>query len=199
MKALGIHFEPDLSWNRQVDSALSKSHYVVKRIRYLSKWLTKDDRLKLVTSQYFSILYYAAPVWIGSLNVAAWKRLNSAHYRALRAVVGFHVRKRSEIDLMTKRAKPPEWARYSIASTVIKLYNSSDTNIAKTLRSSAYVNDRLPRRAKFIDQSKFKVGKQSLPNRIGYLFSKMKFDWIGDITDDMLRKSLKKEFFEYFE
>ncbi len=137
MRALGIYFEPDLSWKKQIDTALSKSSHIIKRIRYLPKLLTKDDLLKLVTSRYFLFLYYSAPVWIGSLNATSWKQLNSAHYRALCAAVSFHIKKRSTINSITKRTKPPEWARYIISSNVIKLYNSSDTNVAESLRRSA--------------------------------------------------------------
>ncbi len=167
----------------------------------LSKRLDKEDILRLVTVQYYSILYYASPLWIGSLQSISWRRINIAHYRALRSAVGFKSKsmKRSELDSETKRAKPLEWAKYIMSSTVIKLYNKSDTNIAKILRNSAYVSNRLPLHAKFIDRSRLCVGRQTLPYRIGHLFSKISFDWIVNLSDDALRKSLKKEFFEYFD
>jgi hypothetical protein len=108
---------------------------------------------------------------------------------------------RAELDRITKRATPLEWAKYSIASTVIKLYNRSNTDMAGIIRTSAYVNDRVPLRAKFIDRSRLKIGKQSIINRIGPIFSSINFDWIGDSTvptDDFIRNKLKKCFFKYF-
>jgi hypothetical protein len=51
------------------------------------------------------------------------------------------------------RATPFKWGNYYIASTVIRLYNTSDTRIADRLRSAAYINDRLPHGARFIDES----------------------------------------------
>ena len=120
-----------------------------------NRWLNNDELLKLVTSQYFSILFYAAPLWMGSLTCNLWKRINSAHYRALRAAIGDYksTRKRSIIDQETKRAPPSKWAHYIVCSTVIKLYNQSDTNIANLIRESVYVNDRMPMKAKFINRS----------------------------------------------
>ncbi len=91
-----------------------------------------------------------------------------------------------------------EWANYSVDSTVIRLYNKSDTRIANELRSAAYVNDRLPFRAKFIDTSRLKIGRQSLKNRIGRIFERISFDWIGLISDDTVRRLLKREFFKNF-
>ncbi len=111
-----------------------------------------------MTTQYFSIVFYASPVWIGSLSSKAWTRLNSAHYRALRAVLkDFKKRKkRSVIDKESGRATPSQWGSYILASTSVKLYTASDTRIAKLLRETAYVNDRLPFRPKFIDRSRLK-------------------------------------------
>jgi hypothetical protein len=151
----------------------------------------------LITSQYLSIVYYAAPVWITSLSSATWNRINSAHYRALRAAIGDHrkrvKKKRVDLDKECRRASPQEWAKYIIASTVIKLYDRSDTNIANVLRTSAYINDRNPYKAKFIDTSRLQIGRQSLPNRIGAIFSKITFDWVNQqLSDDAIRVRLKK-------
>ncbi len=199
MKALGVYLTPNLSWDKHIDNILNRTAFLIHRTKYLSRWLKKEDLLKLITSQYFSIIYYAAPVWIGCLTSKAWSRLNAAHYRALRACLRDYKKRKSklELNLESKRATPAEWGMYSIASTVIKLYNGSTTNISNLIRRSAYVNDRLPRRAKFIDRSRLVIGRQSIFNRIGSLFAKIGFDWIGDLTDDELRVKLKKEFFNF--
>ena len=198
IKALVILLSADLSWTQNLDHSIARSRHVVHHLKYLRKWLTLDEMIKLVSSQYFSIVYYNAPLWIGSLDAASWKKLNSVHYRALRTLLGDfkNSKNREEIDSIAKRATPIEWANYCIASTVIRLYNKSDTRIANELRSAAYVNDRLPHRARFIDRSKLKIGRQSIKNRIGNLFSRISFDWIGEPSDDTIRRSLKREFFK---
>jgi hypothetical protein len=137
---------------------------------------------------------------LGSLTSANWKRINASHYRALRAALKDYRKrkKKTELDAKTKRSTPVEWSKYIIASTVIKLYNRSDTNIAVLLRSSPYINDRMPQRAKFLDTLRLKIGRQSLPSRIRPLFADLKLNWVDPlITDDLLRKELKKEFFKY--
>ena len=78
---------------------------------------------------------------------------------------------RNELDKISKRATPAELAHYSITLAVIQLFNHSDTNIAVQLRESGYINDRMPRKGKFIDKSRLKIGKQALPYRIGPLFT----------------------------
>jgi hypothetical protein len=92
------------------------------------------------------------------------------------------------------------WASYSVASTVIKLFNGSDTDIGNFLRETVYINDRLPGRGKFIDKSRLRIGRQSLPYRIGPIFSKLDFDWVAiSASEDTLRRCLKPRFFKYFD
>jgi hypothetical protein len=135
MKALGVYLTPNLSWDKHIDNILNRTAFLIHRTKYLARWLKKEDLLKLITSQYFSIIYYAAPVWIGSLTSKAWTRLNAAHYRALRACLkDYKKRKRKrDLDLEAKRATPAEWGMYSVVATVIKLYNSSNTNISNLI------------------------------------------------------------------
>jgi hypothetical protein len=202
IKALGVKISDDLDWSVHVDYSLQRSRHIIPRIKHLRKWLNSEELLRLITAQYFSIVFYCSPLWMGGLSAASWRRINSAHYRALRAVYGdFKFKmKRSELDKISKRATPVEWASYAIASTVIKLFNLSDCNVAKALRSSAYINDRMPGRGKFIDKSRLKIGRQSIQYRIGPIFSKINFDWIGtSMSEDSLRRSLKKLFFTYFD
>jgi hypothetical protein len=201
IKALGIMITPDLCWSNHLGYAINKSKHILPRLKFLKKFLDNEDLLRLVTSQFMLIIFYASPVWISNLTFKDWKHLNSTHYAALRIVIGDYMKtmSRADIDHQTKRATPSEWARYSITSTVIKLYNESETTITKLLRSTAYVNDRLPRRAKFIDKSRLKIGRQTILHRIGPLFASLTFDWIGMPCRDSLRRKLKKQFFKYFE
>jgi hypothetical protein len=104
-------------------------------------------------------------------------------------------RTRKELDELSSIATSAQWQNYLLALTVIRLYTLSDTNIAEKLRESAYINDRVPLKARFFDRSKFKIGCQSLQNCIGHLFSKISFDWITLLSNDVLRVKLKKEIF----
>ena len=149
--------------------------------------MSLHELMKLVTFQYLSIVHYPSALWIGSLDSKSWKRINSAHYSAFRAAIGFtrYSSSRSEIDKLTKRATPVEWAQYSVALTIIKLFNQSDTNIMQALQEAVYVNDRMPGKGRFVDRLRLKVGKQSLPNRIRLFFFKTSFDWAGfHLSDD---------------
>ena len=57
LKALGVQISEDLNWEKHVDYAINKSRQAVRRIKYIKKWLTISDALKLVSSQYHSITF----------------------------------------------------------------------------------------------------------------------------------------------
>jgi hypothetical protein len=137
---------------------------------------------------------------MGNLSAANWRRINSSHYRAIRAALrDFKKRKkRTLLDQESRRSTPIQWSKYIVASTVIKLYNRSDSNVAILLRKSAYVNDRMPFRARFIDTSRLKIGRQAITSRIGPIFNEVAFNWIDPtISDDCIRTELKRIFFKY--
>jgi len=68
-------------------------------------------------------------------------------------------------------------------------YYSKDTPIGSRLVQPGYIIETdAPFRAKFVDASHLKVGRQDLPNR--FEFMKLKFDWIGDrsfVTNVIIR------------
>ncbi len=68
-----------------------------------------------------------------------------------------------------------------------------DANIANTMRSSTYNNDRTSQKAKLLNKSRLKIGRQSIQNRIGLLFAHISIDWICPLADKNLRVLLKIE------
>jgi len=69
-------------------------------------------------------------------------------------------------NIISKWAPPRMWSQDMTASTAIKLSNKSDTRQSEELRRSSYINDRVPRRAKFTNSSSKKIGRESIKNRL---------------------------------
>jgi len=199
MKALGVTISSDLSWDEHITNVINKTSYTIRLIKHLGTWLKTEDLLKIVTSKYFGITYYASPVWmtpdIGNKN---WTKLMRQHYKALRAAYkdrAFKFRRR-ELDSMSKRATPVQWGCYSTAKCAIGLMRKNNTRIAHCLNANVYTNDRLPGKARFSDKSKMKVGRQSIVNRLTFMNS-IDFPWYKtEISDDQLRINLKRTFIQ---
>jgi len=151
-----------------------------------------------ITSKYYGTMCYASPVWMTiTMSSQIQKQLNRQHYRAAYKDKRCKL-SREELDGLSGRAFSAQWSKCIMASTVIKLMKNGTTPMAHKLRQRAYINDRGPGRATFIDRSWLKIGKQSLPNRLDF-FWEIKFNWwerYQEISKDKLRAVLiKKQFF----
>jgi len=83
-----------------------------------------------------------------------------------------------------------------VASTAVQLINESDTRLANELRQKMYINDRVPRRGKFFNTARTKMGQHGLSNRLNCV-NVLNFDWIGPYNKDYIRVNLKRQFFQF--
>ena len=89
MKVLGIVFDTDLSWSPQVTSTIQKTNRTLFGLKKIRRFLTAEQAKTVVTSFYFTSLYYGMEVWNHRyLAFGLKQKLKSAHYRALRVIHG---------------------------------------------------------------------------------------------------------------
>jgi len=189
IKAPGVTFTSNLKWDKHIDNVIGKSTSIVSKVKFLCRWIDLDSAMKVVTSQFFGTLYNAAPVWLkAELKEIQWNRVN----RVIRATVCDFRKKvpRTTSNIISKRATPKQCARYTVAKTVIKLFNQGSTRIGALLRQNSYVNNRNPVKATFFGDTRKEIGRSYLLNKL-HIFNDIKFDWIGDNSDDILRQRLK--------
>jgi len=78
---------------------------------------------------------------------------------------------KNDLDVLSNRANPAQWANYLSASTAINLVTNDKTPIGRKLKSKLYVNDRRPGKVKFVNTAKTRIGEQDLSNRLSFLYS----------------------------
>lgn len=201
MKVLGVLFDNNLTWEPHIRATLNKCKSKLGVLKKLRKRFTKDQFLQIVTAQYYSLLYYCAPVWLNESTPAKLRNLiNSAHYRPLRIArydYGHRLSK-SELSKSCERATPMEWVRYLLASQVIKIVtNREPFYLYNDIIKNIYTTRRKPLIGNFFDNSKGKIGKQKLGNRLKFM-AKINWDWIDTaMTKDRLRIRLKDTYFGY--
>ena len=64
MKALGIIFDKNLTWEFQVVQVLAKSRGLMSTMRFLQKLLARYEFLRAMTPSYYGMCYYGSPVWL---------------------------------------------------------------------------------------------------------------------------------------
>jgi len=92
-------------------------------------------------------------------------------------------------------SRPTTWTRYQAASLVIKTVSSGfPRKLKENLMANSYIERRKPKRLKFFDASKTRIGRQPIENRIGTILNNVEFDWTDGISNDAIRRNLKKHF-----
>jgi len=200
MKALGIIIQGNLSWEAQGDKSIKKGKMLISNLKVLRKYLTKDQFLKVASSNYFGTVFYASSVWLHSLKVIQLTKLNSLHYRLLRtAMRDFRMRlSKEELTTACKKATPMQWARYITGSRVVKIIrDKAPKNLYEILMKNYFEESRKPGLGMFFDTSKKLIGKQSLENRLFFMRT-INEPWneiSPKLNDDQIRILMKKSFF----
>jgi len=131
-----------------------------------------DEMIKVATSHFYRVLYYAVPVWLTSFTKSIhWKLLNSIHYRAMRIVIGDIFNQISHKDIDKIGSTPHQWMLYYNSKMAITLKNLSANGprLSDKLVKLCHVNDRIPGVGTFQDYSRLKIGRNSLVNRLPML------------------------------
>ena len=162
MNVLGVLFDSKLNWQSHVEQTISKAKKSLHTIRIIKKFFNKDELLQLVTSNYFSILYYNSEIWnIPSLNANTKQSILLASSSALKICIREYDSNMSFATLhsLAKRADPPHVMHYKHALQLFKVYNNSKTSFDWLL---LFFNQNFNDRAttvKFFDTSRYKIGK----------------------------------------
>ncbi len=197
MKVLGVVFDDKLSWEAQVTNTVKRSNRVLHGLRLIRKHFKLKEAKQIVTSFYYSILYYAIQVWYHKhLAFHLKQKVRSCHYRALRLLHGQNY-SRQDLDDISERANPDEYADYVLAKTAAKITIAKEPLVLHDIiTSNSYTERRKEGRLLFFDASVKKIGKQSFRNRLQNVSKKMNFKWL-ECSVPSLRNRLKDCFFHY--
>jgi len=87
LKVLGIWFNSAMKWTAQVENVLAKCRWLRPALRHLRKHLSVAEFLQVVTSNYYSVLYYGSEIWFNCLTQKQKLKLWATHYYPLRLAV----------------------------------------------------------------------------------------------------------------
>ncbi len=162
IKVLGIQFDDTLSWSDHVCNAVTKTNRMLHGLRRIRRHLSTKHATQVMTSFYFSILYYGAEVWLHRhLSFHLKQKIRSAHYRAMRVVHGNL--SRDELDIVGTRANPDEWADYSLSKLLARMIiTGQPKRLMKSTMVNSFSERRQPNRLFFYDDSAKKIGRQVL-------------------------------------
>jgi hypothetical protein len=187
---LGVIFDSKLEWSLQVENSVRKARSALQGLRVINKYFTLTERLTLITSFFYSRLYYGSQVWlIPSLKSILKTKLFSASGAALKLLD----RDRSFKELHKKynRATPTQFQKYT---TAVSLYDL----IKKEIPEDEWINlqfniqnDRRNTRLSFQTNNRLKCGLNCLSNRFKSINNEIDKQWI-DMSRDVYKTKCKK-------
>ena len=128
MNVLGITFDLKLQWTSQVSRAIKGANKSLQAIKLIRKYFTTNEIIQLLTSYFYSKLYFGSEIWhIPNLNRNCKKLLLSASACALKLCNYYHDQLVSYIDLhkLQKRALPSRFCLYRHCLLLYKVFNNS--------------------------------------------------------------------------
>ena len=175
---------------------IKRSSKALNAIRLIRRFFSTKELLQLITSNFYSILYYNSEVWhLPSLKTNIKQKLLSASAKAIKMCMKWCTNDLSFIRIheMNQRATPDKYLMYKHALTLHKLMNNENyttewiaLNLNQTFTS---------RQTHFISlrNNRKRVGLNALANRLHILNNRIPLSWLN-LSLNSFKVHCKKEF-----
>jgi hypothetical protein len=181
IKILGMIFDSHMTWDEQINNSIKNANRSLFALKVIKKYFNKDELKDLVTSLYFSQLFYGSEVWhLPDLSFLQKKKLKNASANALKIcllnVSPFITH--TEIHNITKRSPPECYCNYKHAILIHKLFNNCVPALEHLHLNFQLTNNERNDSSIFTRNQKYKVGNNILINRFVHLNKMIKKDWL---------------------
>ena len=172
----GVLFDFNLRWTQQISQTITKSKRALHAIKLIKNHFNQQELLALLTSNFYSILYYNSEIWhLPTLSPRLKQLLLSASATALKITQKSQNRMQSfvSIHLECNRALPEQMIVYKHALLLHKLYNKNSPETEwialnfQQLLTSRQLNFSITK------TNRTKVGNNILANRLHILNNKI--------------------------
>ena len=186
INVLGVIFDSKMQWTEQVAQTLNKANSALCAIRMINKYFNSKELLNLITSNFYSILFYNSEIWhLPSLNHNLKQKLLSLSAKAIKVCYKHCDPMISFLRLheMAGRATPEKIMQYKLAISLFKLYNANQSSLEFINLNFAQILT--SRQVNFVisKNNRFKVGINALCNRLYVLNMKIPLSWLNQSID----------------
>ena len=190
ISVLGILFDAKMEWAQQVEKAARKARTALQGLRLISKFFTVGEKLTLLTTFFYSRLYYGSQIWLlPSLKKTLKSKLFSASGNALKLLE----KDASFKDLHKKynRATPTQFQKYSTAVSFYDLIRREIPEEDWINLQFNIQNDRRNSKLTFHTNNNYRCGFNCLSNRFRSITNEIEKDWT-ELPRDMYKARCKK-------
>ena len=179
MNVLGLTFDSKLSWAPQIARTIKNANTSLQAIKMIKKYFKTEEIISLLTSCFYSRLYYGSEIWhIPSLNQNCKKLLLNAPANALKVCETKYDPNISFVNLHKKykRALPNDFCNYKHCLLLYKLFNTRIPKLDWLDLNFQMINTSRQMYFECQNKSNYKVGNNILCNRLSCLNKKINLD-----------------------
>ena len=132
MNVLGVIFDSKLTWNDQIAHCISKAKKALFALRLLRKFFNNSEMRTLLDSNFYSVLYYNAIIWLTpELNANLKHNLLTISSNALRSCLMQDNREISfeNLHVNAKKCTPGQIMKYQSALNLHRILNQEVISI----------------------------------------------------------------------
>jgi hypothetical protein len=170
--------EPNIGWKRfkRIKNA-NKSLFALKAIK---NYFAPNEMKDLLTSLFFSILFYVSEIWRLPDLTFLQKKLKNTSANALKLCLNntSPFQTHTEVHKLVKRSPPENYCNYKHAILVYKLFNNCVPTIEHVHLNFQLADNERHDGLVFIRNQKYKVGNNILINRYTVRNNIIKKDWL---------------------
>ena len=127
INVLGVIFDSKLKCGAQVSSAITKASRALNAISLIKTYFTTGELLQLITSNFYSILYYNSEIWhIPTLNQSLKNSLRSVSAKAIKLCMKSNdhwLLSHADLHEIAGRALPERMMHYKLALQLHRTFN----------------------------------------------------------------------------
>ena len=174
INVLGITFDSKLDWTIQVSNCIAKAKKALYALRQIKNFFTPSQMRLLLDSNFYSVLYYNATVWLTpSLRSDLKHDLLTVSALALRCCMPNHQSEISFINVHKLNCKctPEQIMLYQIALNLYKIVNFNNhtpsTEVITVLEKT--VNTRSQVLFEILRTNVTRIGTNSIENKLYHI------------------------------
>jgi hypothetical protein len=199
MNVLVVTFDSKLNWSDHVSRIIARSNKSLCALRMIKRYLPPPVMKTLLVSNYYSILYYNAEIWLSkNLSVNCKQLLLSASANAIRSC-SLKTNQYISFEKIHEKAKlstPMQMANFILTLLLYKTFNSNTFNKYWLELNDQIVITGRKNHFNCYRKNNYKIGLNLLVNRFHSLNNKV---WLDDLNLNFLpfKRKMKCAFRPY--
>ena len=176
MNVLGVVFDSKLTWNDQIAHCISKAKKALFALRLLRKFFNNNEMRTLLDSNFYSVLYYNAIIWLTpELNANLKHNLLTISSNALRSCLMQDNREISfeNLHVNAKKCTPCQIMKYQSALNLHRILNQEVISFEIATVLNQMICTRRQTMFELARDNQCKIGMNTTANKLYHISGKI--------------------------